>query len=145
MVFFTTEACKNLSRSSFKLRGSANSHDCDILPTITELPLFPTDPLIEEKFSLVFTPYFGLLMVLGKDEEGIPRFYFSFDPESLYKGWEILRSRLLFTRHPQLSQVDEWVDKFKVPKPDYRLVTEFTQNLLKYLPNHSITKEKNNC
>jgi signal transduction histidine kinase len=139
---FTPEACHPVCGTLFQLPASLNSYFNPVFPAVTQLPLFPTDPLAQEQFSLVFTPYFGLLMVLGQDEKGKPEFYFSFDPELLIKAWEILRSRLLFTRHPQLAQLDQWVSQFMPPVPDYRIVSQFTNYLLKYLPDHLPTTEK---
>ncbi len=139
---FTSEAYQYFNNSPFQLPASLNSQSYSVYPAITQLPLFPTDPLAQEQFSLIFTPYFGLLMVLGQDQRGNPQFYFSFDPQLLAQSWEILRSRLIFTRHPQLNQLDQWVSQFTPPDPDYRLVTEFSNYLLQILPSHSPLTEK---
>lgn len=138
---FTPEACQYLP-CSFQLPASLNSHCADIAPHITQLPLFPTDPLAQEQFSLIFTPYFCLLMVLGQNEIGKPQFYFSFEPELLHKSWEMLRSRLIFTRHPNLSQLDHLIAQINLIEPDYRIVSEFTHHLLQNLPVHTPNPEK---
>lgn len=139
---FTPEACQYFPSFPFQLPASLHCEANSPFPQITQLPLFPTDPLAQEQFSLIFTPYFGLLMVLGVNEQDQPQFYFSFDPELLGKAWEILRSRLVFTRHPQLSQLEEGISQLMPPIPDYRIVTEFTRYLLQFLPHSEPLAEK---
>ncbi|MEA5536322.1 HAMP domain-containing sensor histidine kinase [Crocosphaera sp. XPORK-15E] len=103
-------------------------------PGITQLPLSPQDPLVTEQFCLILTPHFGLMMVLGEDRLGLPAFQFSFDPDVVQQGWLTLRSRLVMTHHPQLWQLDEWVEEFPPIAPNYRIVSQFSRLLLHYLP-----------
>lgn len=107
-----------------------------IISPITELPLLPKDPIASEQFCLLLTAHFALVMVLGEDAESIPTFHFSFEPELIEEVWAILRSRLLLTNYHQLEQLDRLIDEqFAPPIPDYRLVSEFSRQLLKHLPD----------
>ena len=74
-------------------------------------------------------------MVLGEDSDGIPAFNFSFEPEVIEQIWATLRSRLVVTNYNQLSELDELMEQFAPPLPDYRLVSQFSRQLLKHLPN----------
>lgn len=109
----------------------STSKPCPIL----ELPLLPNDPIALEQFCLVLTADFGLIMVLGEDERGIPAFHFSFEPEIIQLTWATLRSRLVIANYHQLSQLDLVIREFTPPVPDYRLVSHFSRQLLKHLPD----------
>ncbi|MGK7943821.1 MAG: sensor histidine kinase, partial [Microcystaceae cyanobacterium] len=54
------------------------------------------------------------------------------------KGWKLLRSRLQLTHHPQLSYLDHTINQINCPEPDYRLVIEFSRQLLHHLPEISL-------
>lgn len=112
-----------------------------LTPPITQLPLLPNDPIAEERFGLLFTSSFSFTMVLGKDCEGIPAFQFSFCPKTNQQIWQTLRSRLQVTNHPQLSHLDEVVAQYLPTTPDYSLVTHFSRQLLKHLPDPSTPPE----
>lgn len=127
---FKVATCPQMALMPCKGLGSQDNFTC--LPVI-ELPLFINDPLAEEPFCLVFTPRFALAMVLGEDRQGFAKFHFSFDPELIQKVWLLLRSRLLFTRHHQLSYLDRLIEQFAPPIPDYRIVSQFTRCLLNHL------------
>jgi signal transduction histidine kinase len=131
---FTSEAFQHLSLIPF-LPACSDSIPASISQEIGQFPLFPKDPIAREQFCLVFTPHFGLLMVLGEDSRGLPAFEFSFEPEIIQQAWSILRSRLSVTRHHQLQHLDSLIEQFATPSPDYRLVMEFSRQLLKHLPN----------
>ena len=100
-----------------------------------KLPLIPNDPIIQEQFCLIFTTTFALVMVLGSNHAGIPQFNFSFDPETVEQAWQILRSRLVLVNYQGLSQLDAIVANFRPNCPDYRLVSQFSRQLLHNLPN----------
>ncbi|MGK7931347.1 MAG: sensor histidine kinase, partial [Microcystaceae cyanobacterium] len=85
-------------------------------------------------FCLVFTSKFCLLMILGEDSQGNTHFHFSFEPNLSQQAWKLLRSRLQLTHHPQLSYLDELIGRINSPDPDYRLVIEFSRQLLHHLP-----------
>ncbi len=130
---FTTEAYPALLPC--RLSGSKSSVENNHNSSIISLPLFPNDPLTQEQFCLVFTANFSLLLLLGTNSQGLPTFNFSFDPELIGQSWAILRSRLLLTNHHKLQHFDNLIEEFSSPIPDYRLVTQFSHNLLNNLPN----------
>ncbi|PSB09602.1 sensor histidine kinase [Pleurocapsa sp. CCALA 161] len=102
---------------------------------VIELPLIPQDPIAQEQFCLVLTANFGLVLVLGTDAEGNPKFHFSFDPVTLSKVWNTLRSRLVITKYHHLEELDRLVEQFAPPTPDYQLVTNFSRLLLHHIPD----------
>ena len=138
----TPKAWKHFIPLPFQLLGNGtqelNNIDCKTI----ELPLFPQDPLTQEQFCLLLTKDFGLLMLIGEDEQGLASFQFSFDPDVVTAGWLTLRSRLALTHVPQLPELDRLVRKFAPPTPDYRLVMEFSRQLLKQLPGLPIPNTK---
>jgi len=105
----------------------------DAAPVI-KLPLIPQDPIANEQLCLVLTPSFGLIMVLGKDEAGMAKFFFSFVPKTIGEIWVTLRSRLIITNYHHLEQLDSLIEHFSPPNPDYRLVARFSRELLKLMP-----------
>jgi signal transduction histidine kinase len=100
-----------------------------------KLPLIPNDPIIQEQFCLILTTSFALVMVLGQDRKGIPQFHFSFAPETVEAAWQTLRSRLVLVNYQGLSELDAIVANFRPNCPDYRLLTHFSRQLLRNLPN----------
>lgn len=106
----------------------------DITPII-ELPLIPHDPIAQEQFCLVLTANFGLILLLGTDPEGNPQFHFSFDPVTLGKVWQTLRSRLIIAKYHRLAELDSLIEQFATPVPDYKLVTSFSRRLLHHIPD----------
>ena len=97
--------------------------------------ILPNDPLKTEKFCLVLTAKFSLVMVLGETTLGESIFQFSFAPEVLEKAWQSLRSRALLTGNSvQLQKLDACYKQFTPKQPDYQTVMQFTQLLLQYMP-----------
>ncbi|NES69871.1 MAG: HAMP domain-containing histidine kinase [Okeania sp. SIO2D1] len=129
-VIFTPETFSNLSLMPFRLLGTPEKQHQQPLHEINEFPLLPVDPLATEQFCLVGTESFALVMVLGENSYGTPRFQFSFEPEVIKKSWEILKVRLLFTNPQQLNQLESTFGKFIPQLPDYRVITQFTRQLL---------------
>ena len=105
----------------------------EIAPII-ELPLIPQDPIAQEQFCLVLTANFGLILLLGQDASGNPKFHFSFDPVTLGKVWTTLRSRLVIAKYHHLSELDSLIEQFSPPEPSYQLVSRFTRGLLNHTP-----------
>jgi signal transduction histidine kinase len=97
-----------------------------------EIPLLPADPLQHERFCLVLTKQFGLVMSLGSTET--PHFQFSFDPADVQLAWQSLRARVMLTATHQLAALDALVDRLAPVVPDYQLVMRFSQILLQQLP-----------
>ena len=112
--------------------------------SLWKLPLIPNDPIIQEQFCFIFTNTFALVMVLGHNTVGTPKFHFSFAPEVIEQAWSTLRSRLVLVNYRGLSELDAVVAKFSPNIPDYRLVSKFTRQLLHNLPNlTALAMEKN--
>ncbi len=103
-------------------------------PSTRLLPLLEDDPLLQERFALVFTAQFALVIVLGKDADDELRFQFSFMPEVVTSVWRLLRSRIRLTRRHQLDFIEHWVEKFAPQEPSYRTVSKFNRWLLASLP-----------
>jgi signal transduction histidine kinase len=95
--------------------------------------LLPTDPLADERFCLILTSQFSLVVVLG-EENGDPRCQFSFDPDDLDLAWKSLRGRMMLTAPQHLSYLDELAAQFSPIEPDYRWVMAFGQSLLEHQP-----------
>ena len=135
---FTPEAFEGIALP-FRLPAATDSPE--VVTPLTQLPLFPNDPIAAEQFCLAFTPQFGLVMVLGQ-AQGVPTFQFSFEPTVIRQAWALLRSRLIITNHHQRQQLDALIEHFDPPIPDYRLVMEFSRQLLKHLPNVPVAEAK---
>lgn len=136
---FTTEAFKvNALMPSSKTTDTEPVVKQETSPLI-ELPLIPQDPIRHEQFCFVLTANFGLIMVLGQDDQGSAKLHFSFDPATLGEVWATLRSRLSITNCSHLKQLDNLVEHFAPPEPDYRLISQFSRLLLQNLPNNSST------
>lgn len=132
---FTVKALKHLQWPGFQLPSQEKSA-ADISPTeIHELPLLPTDPIANERFCLVFSESFALLLVLGEDQWGLSSFQFSFDPVLTQQAWQQLRQRLVNLRYPQIGTLEAIIEANGSPSPDYRLVSQFSRQLLQNLPN----------
>ncbi|WP_373541667.1 sensor histidine kinase [Chamaesiphon sp.] len=97
------------------------------------IELLPTDPLADERFCLVLTDRFSLVVVLG-EEDGTPRCQFSFDPDDLDLAWKSLRGRIMLTAPHHLSYLDELATQFSPIEPHYRWVMAFSQYLLEHQP-----------
>lgn len=131
---FRSEPLLDLHCNQFQLPPGQESPSQEITNTPFNLPLFPTDPLTAEKFCLVFTSKFSLVMAAGEDLSGIPAFRFSFSPEDVEQAWISLYPRLLLTSAHQVSQLEALVKEFVPKSPDYRIVMEFGRQLLHNLP-----------
>jgi signal transduction histidine kinase len=107
---------------------------------IAQFSLLSNDPLAGEQFCWLLTAGFGLLIVLGEDSQGLPALHFSFEPAIVQQAEAILRSRLSLTHPHQLPQLERLFEKFTAQDPDYRLVTSFSRQLIKYLPDLSTLK-----
>jgi signal transduction histidine kinase len=101
------------------------------------IELLPTDPLAEERFCLVLTTQFSLLVVYG-EEDGNPCCQFSFDPDDLDLAWKSLRGRMMLTAPHHLIYLDELAAQFSPIEPDYRWVMAFSQYLLQHQPTATL-------
>lgn len=134
---FTTQLANPWISARFQLppakEGNAPTNDCG-----NSLALAPTDPLAVEQFCLVLTANFSLVMVLGEDLNGIPAFMYSFAPEVVQQAWVALRSRVLLSGPHHIRQLDNLAGQFSPAPPDYRTVMQFSQLLLKHMPDEDI-------
>ena len=99
----------------------------------TTLPLLPQDPIAAERFCVVLTADFSLVLVLGQHPAGYPAFQFSFEPQVVEQVWRSLRSRLVLTSAHALQRADDVVAQFAAVPPDYRLVMQFTRLMLAHV------------
>ncbi len=97
------------------------------------IDIIPADPLVNERFCLVFTHSFSLVVVMG-EENGNPHCRFSFDPQDLALVWQSLRARIVLTAPHQLADLDELAARFAPIEPNYRWVMSFSQYLLQHQP-----------
>lgn len=125
--FFQLPACKE---------GAGIAKDC----IVERLPLLPQDSLAKEQFCLAFTEFFSLLILLGQNANGMPIFEFSFEPRILEAATEILRSRWLQVDRDRLNRLEAAIEEFPPIVPDYRIVSHFSRNLLKNLPDLTTPK-----
>lgn len=139
---FTPKAFKHIALMPCSY--NANHNFTTAQNNLIELPLYPQDPLGKEQFCLVLTAHFGLLMVVGEDQQGLCKFEFSFEPQIIEQAWLTLRSRLILLKHPHLSQLEGLVRYFTPPLPDYKLVMDFSRQLLKNLPSFSSSSTNKN-
>ena len=98
------------------------------------LPLIDGDPLTGERFCLLLTQQFSLVLVLGRDADNELRFQFSFTPEVVSQVWQLLRSRVYLTTPKQLDFLDPLVETFTPTEPNYRIVSQFSRWMLSSLP-----------
>ncbi len=111
-------------------------------PAARLLPLFEGDPLTAERFCLLLTTHFNLVLVLGQDANQEMHFQFSFTPEVIESVWQLLRSRIAVLQSAHLSTIDALVNKFTRPAPDHRWVSQFTRLMLSALPEPSTTEDR---
>jgi signal transduction histidine kinase len=113
------------------LASATNNVTADVaIPS--EIPLLPADPLQYERFCLVLTQQFGLVMSLSSTET--PHFQFSFDPADVQLAWQSLRARAMLTATHQLAALDAMFARLAPVVPNYQLVMRFSQILLQQLP-----------
>lgn len=131
---FTPEMINPLALMPGNLRCCKCKQEEEKAKPVLKLPLLPADPLSKEQFCLVFTAKFALVMVLGSNSKGYSTFQFSFDPETIEQAWRLLKPRLLFTAPHHLNYFQQLVEQFTPSVPDYRMVTQFSRQLLHNLP-----------
>ncbi len=97
------------------------------------LPLTAGDPLGGERFCLVLTPAWSLMMACGTDATGEATFQFSFDPEVVAVACQCARDRLYTVATSRVRVLDTLLDRFVPVDPHYKTVMAFGQGTLKYL------------
>lgn len=118
--------------SGYTQSEGAPQHEFSATPTM--LPVIPSDPLTGERFCLVSTLDFSLVMVLGESLTGEPAFMYSFMPDVVQQAWETLRPRILLTMPHQIDQLDQQMQQFAPVTPNYERVMQFNRLLLEHLP-----------
>jgi len=97
------------------------------------IPLLPDDPVGEERFCLVLTNHFSLVLVLAKPASGRQQFLFSFTPEAVQTVWETLRTRAALTQPASVSLLDNLVQHFAFTAPHYETVVQFSRWMLQLI------------
>ncbi|MEL6440050.1 MAG: HAMP domain-containing sensor histidine kinase [Cyanobacteria bacterium J06621_8] len=131
---FTADAFKANALMPCRQGGKEEPEAAPDAASLIKLPLIPQDPISQEQFCLVLTANFGLIAILGQDAQGNPKFHFSFAPATLGEVWATLRSRLALANYSHLERLDNLIEQFAPPNPDYLLVTKFSRLLLQNLP-----------
>jgi hypothetical protein len=135
---FTAKPLNGLALMPFQLPPAIETAT-EAAPCESVLPLLLGDPVADEQFCLVLTAKFSLVLVLGEDNSG-KAFSFSFEPEVVEQAWRALRSRVVLSNPDCVTGLDALVEKYSPIAPDYRTVMQFSQLLLKQLPNEEEDK-----
>ncbi|MDF5737487.1 MULTISPECIES: sensor histidine kinase [unclassified Nostoc] len=148
-VTFTAKPFNPLALMPFQMPdampglGYANtSVNEEIAPHESVLPLLPADPLGAEQFCLVFTDKFRLVLVLATHKNGKKTFSFSFEPEVVQQAWRSLGARVMLANPEFFARLDALVQQHSPVAPDYHIVIEFSQLLLRELTEPEETGDK---
>lgn len=131
-AIFSSEVLNPFAWMPLQLPGRAEQSD-QPKPQYN-LSFLPGDPLSAEQFCLIFTPEFSLAIVLGINEVGEKSLLFSFDPEDTNSCWSALKPRILLASPHQLKSLEKLVQKYPAIHPSYKLVVEFTQQIMSLIP-----------
>ncbi|MCC5635190.1 HAMP domain-containing histidine kinase [Nostoc sp. CHAB 5844] len=105
------------------------------------LPLLPADPLVAERFCLIFTEKFRLVLVLAERKNGNKIFSLSFEPEIVQQAWRAIKARVMLTNPDFCAELDALVQQYLPVAPDYRIAMQFSQLLLQELPEPEVSKD----
>jgi signal transduction histidine kinase len=130
-VTFTAKPFNPLALMPFEMPTATEIVD-EVAPHESVLPLLPADPLGTEKFCLVFTDKFRLVLVLA-EHNNQTTFLFSFEPEVVEQAWRALGARVMLTNPDFFADLDVLVKKYNPVVPDYRIVMQFSKLLLQEL------------
>ncbi|MCG6137646.1 MAG: HAMP domain-containing histidine kinase [Nostoc sp. LLA-1] len=142
-VTFTAKPFNPLALMPFHMPEAIASVAEEMVPHESVLPLLPADPLTTERFCLVFTEKFRLVLVLKEDKNGHKAFSFSFEPEVVQQAWRSLGARVMLTNPEFFAELDNIVQKYDPIAPDYRMVVQFSQFLLQELTEPEETRDWN--
>jgi len=132
-VTFTAQPFNPLALMPFQMPSVMDTGEQEMVSHESVLALLPADPLIGERFCLVFTEKFRLVLVLAEDNTGNQRFSFSFEPEVVEQAWRALSARVMLTNPELGAELDILVQNYGPMTPDYRMVMEFSRLLLEEL------------
>jgi signal transduction histidine kinase len=138
-VTLTAKPFNPLALMPFEMPTAIETAD-NIAPQESVLPLLPADPLGTEKFCLVFTDKFRLVLVLA-EHKNQKTFLFSFEPEVVQQVWRALGARVMLSDPDFFADLDGLVQKFAPVRPDYRTVMQFSQLLLQEVAEPEADKE----
>ena len=128
-VTFTAQPFNPLALMPFQhCQGTLTS-----IPQESVLSLLPADPLAQERFCLVFTSKFCLVLVLTEDEGGNKTFSFSLEPDVVELAWRSLGGRIILTNTQLFAELDSLVQNYFQVSPDHRILIQFSQLLLEKL------------
>ena len=140
-VTFTAKPFNPLALMPFQMPSAIAAADPEMVPHESVLPLLPDDPLATERFCLVFTDKFRLVLVLKEDKNGDKAFSFSFDPQVVQQAWRSLGARVTLTNSEFFTELDTLVQQYPPVAPDYQTVIHFSQLLLQELTEPEAHKE----
>ncbi|TVP67210.1 MAG: sensor histidine kinase [Nodularia sp. (in: Bacteria)] len=140
-VTFTAKPFNPLALMPFQMPTAIAVANQEMVPHESVLPLLPADPLATERFCLVFTDKFRLVLVLKEETSGDKAFSFSFDPEVVQQAWRSLGARVMLTNPEFFAELDTLVKQYAPVEPDYRTVSHFSQLLLQELTEPKANKE----
>lgn len=130
-VLFTPKSFKDVALCPFQLTGAMPDEVALAEKKLFEFPLLPNDPLLDEQFCIILTPLFSFAMGLSP----AMGFQFSFDPLAIAELWQILHWRMALTQPFQYQTVQKLWQKFRPVTPDFKLVSRFSQLMLRSLPD----------
>lgn len=130
-VVFAPKSLKEVALQTLQLTGISDDCAKKTKHNFLEFPLFPNDPLHEERFCLILTPKFSFVMVASKADG----FQFSFDPNILHKLWSLLQWRMALTQPFQFKTIKQLWQQFSPVAPDYKIVSRFSQVMLRSQPD----------
>lgn len=147
-------------KRGFRLLPPSHNRDIPVcaekinqLPFQSAFPLSGDDPIMGERFCLVLTAEFSLVMVLGVNPAKDPAFLFSFDPDLVKRSLLLLRQRMVKQSstvpshaHHCITQLDAITSQFPPVAPHYQTVMQFSRFLLLHqaLPCDRPTQPKTN-
>lgn len=112
----------------------------DPVPTIQALPLDASDALLKEQFCWVRTATLNMVLVLGQTTGGPWQFQYSFEPDMLTRVWDRLHRSILPGSDKTLGRLEARLANLADVRPDYRVITRFSQLMMSYLPHRTRPK-----
>jgi signal transduction histidine kinase len=112
------------------------AESCDDCPAMTDraIGLAPIDPLAAESFCVVRLREFSIALSLQDTPHSGLVFRFSFDPQAIAAIWHTLRGRVQLNAPHHLARFDALGEQFPLVEPSYRIVSAFTEQLLRSMP-----------
>lgn len=99
------------------------------------LPLPVNHPLLAERFCLVVTAQFRLVVVLGQPGGGPWQCQYSFDPGVVQQIWHQVQGAIAPQATSALTTLQTQLEQYAPAPPAYSWMMQFSQRLLTYLPH----------